>query len=53
MTRSAFALAAESSWVTPAEGIRRQVLSHGDDIMIVRVDFDNGAVGAVHHHVHR
>jgi quercetin dioxygenase-like cupin family protein len=50
---SAFVLGAESSWATPADGIRRQVLSHGEDIMIVRVDFDEGAIGTVHHHVHR
>jgi quercetin dioxygenase-like cupin family protein len=51
--RSAFALSVETSWETPATGVRRQVLSHGDDLMIVRVDFDEGAVGPVHHHVHR
>ena len=51
--RSAFALGVEALWETPAEGLRRQLLSHGDDLMIVRVDFDAGAVGAVHQHVHR
>ena len=50
---SAFALGAETSWDKPADGVRRQVLGHGDDLMIVRVDFDVGAVGAVHHHAHR
>ena len=50
---SAFRFAATGEWATPAEGLRRQILSYGDDIMIVRVDFDEGAIGAVHHHEHR
>jgi len=50
---TAFSFSAAADWATPATGLRRQVLSHGDDIMIVRVDFDEGAIGAVHHHEHR
>lgn len=50
---SAFRFAASAEWATPAVGLRRQILSYGDDIMIVRVDFDEGAIGAVHHHEHR
>jgi quercetin dioxygenase-like cupin family protein len=40
-------------WETVGDGVRRQVLGHGPDLMLVRVDFDAGAVGAVHHHPHR
>ena len=36
-----------------APGIERQILSHGPDLMLVRVKFDAGAVGAVHNHPHR
>lgn len=46
-------LSAECAWETVGVGVRRQVLSHLDDLMIVRVDFDAGAVGAAHGHVHR
>ena len=31
----------------------RQILGHGPDLMMVRVDFEAGAGGAVHHHPHR
>jgi quercetin dioxygenase-like cupin family protein len=33
--------------------VRRQVLAQGMELMIVRVDFDAGAVGAMHHHSQR
>src|SRR4051812_30736992 len=34
-------------------GMRRQILGHGPDLMLVRVEFEVGAVGALHHHPHR
>ncbi len=34
-------------------GIERQILSYGPDLMLVRVRFESGAVGAVHNHPHR
>lgn len=43
----------ESSWTKIGEGIERQILSFGPDLMLVRVKFVKGAVGAVHHHPHR
>lgn len=33
-------------------GIARQILGYGPDLMIVRVWFDEGAVGEVHSHYH-
>ena len=36
-----------------ADGIRRQVLGHGTELMVVRVEFRAGAIGALHHHPHR
>ncbi|MEP7000934.1 MAG: cupin domain-containing protein [bacterium] len=53
MPTSAFVRSAEIGWERTAEGIRRQVLGHGSDLMIVRVEFESGAVGAMHHHPHR
>ena len=41
------------AWDVMGPGVRRQVLGHLDDIMMVRVDFEKGAVGAMHHHPHR
>jgi quercetin dioxygenase-like cupin family protein len=41
-------------WQTTSDaGLRRQILGHGPDLMMVRVEFDAGAVAAMHHHPHR
>ena len=38
---------------TPTEpGVKRQVLVHTPEMMMVRVVFEKGAVGALHHHPH-
>ena len=40
--------------VEPAEpGVTRQVLGYDPHLMMVRVTFEKGAVGYVHHHPHR
>ena len=39
-------------WVQVAEGMRRQVLAHDPQMMLVRVAFEKGGIGALHHHVH-
>jgi len=49
----AFVKSADTAWQHTAEGVRRQILGYGPDLMMVRVEFDAGAVGAVHHHPHR
>jgi quercetin dioxygenase-like cupin family protein len=49
----AFVYSAEIGWEKAGEGIRRQVLGHGTDLMIVRVEFDGGAAGTMHQHPHR
>src|SRR5260221_12358990 len=43
----------ESDWHKIGEGIEGQILSFGPDLMLVRVKFVKGAVGAIHHHPHR
>lgn len=53
MQTQPFLHAGQSPWQDVGEGVRRQILVHGDDLMMVRVDFAAGAVGAVHHHPHR
>jgi quercetin dioxygenase-like cupin family protein len=47
-----FATTADAPWVDTAPGVRRQVLSHDPDMMTVRVQFEKGAVGAMHQHPH-
>lgn len=50
---TAFISAADTPWEKTGPGVQRQVLGHGSDLMLVRVDFEEGAVGALHHHPHR
>ena len=38
--------------VSPDEGVTRRVLAENPDLMVVAFDFEEGAVGALHHHVH-
>lgn len=47
-----FVIASPDTIQTVAEGIRRQMLAHGPDLMLCRVEFDDGAVGSVHRHPH-
>jgi len=49
----AFVGGGEASWEITGEGVRRKVLGHGPDLMMVLVEFRAGAVGAVHNHPHR
>jgi quercetin dioxygenase-like cupin family protein len=53
LAESAFVGTADVAWTTVGAGVRRQVLGHGPDLMLVRVEFERDAVGAVHHHPHR
>lgn len=48
-----FVHSSDTAWETVGEGLRRQVLGYGPDLMLVCVEFQKGAVGAQHHHPHR
>lgn len=49
-----FVLGADIPWErTNDAGLRRQILGHGPDLMMVRIEFEPGAVAALHHHPHR
>jgi quercetin dioxygenase-like cupin family protein len=48
-----FVRSADVSWDVMDTGVRRQVLAHGPDLMLVRVEFERGAIGKLHHHLHR
>lgn len=39
-------------WEHPAEGITRQIMGYDDNIMLVKILFKPGAVGALHEHFH-
>ena len=40
------------AWQTAEAGVRRKVMAYGDQVMLVRVEFENGAVGSLHSHPH-
>ena len=48
-----FTSAKTAAWETVGEGVRRQILGHGADLMMVTVEFDAGAIGPMHRHPHR
>ncbi|RYE17628.1 MAG: cupin domain-containing protein, partial [Sphingobacteriaceae bacterium] len=33
-------------------GVKRQILAHNEDLMLVKVAFEVGAIGTVHQHIH-
>ena len=39
-------------WKTVDKGVRRKIMSYDDQIMLVKVAFEKGAVGSLHHHRH-
>jgi quercetin dioxygenase-like cupin family protein len=50
----AFIRASTVPWEpTNDAGLTRQILGHSPELMMVRVEFEPGAVGALHHHPHR
>lgn len=51
-TQPAFVTDADAAWETTGPGVRRKVLAHGPDLMLTRVAFETGGVGARHQHPH-
>ena len=52
-TRSdAFQFEKELDWEKPAPGIRRQIMGYDGQLMMVKVKFDQGAIGSMHEHYH-
>jgi len=39
-------------WENPDPGIRRKVMAYNEQLMMVKVEFQQGAVGALHAHHH-
>ena len=54
MTHStpAFQPAASLAWEITGPGVRRTLLAYNDDLLLVKVEFEAGAIGALHQHVH-
>jgi quercetin dioxygenase-like cupin family protein len=39
-------------WLELGDGIRRKVMAQNESMMIVKVGFDQLAIGTLHHHPH-
>ncbi|MGV3530588.1 MAG: cupin domain-containing protein [Flavisolibacter sp.] len=50
--KSFFQMAGKVSWDVASPGIQRQVYGFDENIMMVRVKFEKGAIGDEHRHVH-
>lgn len=51
-TSASFAQMADGLWEPTDPGVKRQILAHGPDLMLVRVVFEPGAIGPEHRHPH-
>jgi quercetin dioxygenase-like cupin family protein len=47
-----FQIAAETAWQDLGDGIQRQIFGYDDKVMMVKVKFEQGAVGVLHQHHH-
>ena len=47
-----FARPGEGAWVATADGNRRRVVLHTDELMMVEFAFEKGGVGMLHSHPH-
>ena len=43
---------ADADWTPTEPGVRRRILTWNDQLMLVEVAFEQGAVGALHRHPH-
>jgi quercetin dioxygenase-like cupin family protein len=39
-------------WETVDAGVRRKIMAYDERVMMVKVDFETGAIGKLHHHYH-
>ena len=40
-------------WKIVDKGVHRKILGHDDQVMMVHIRFEKGAIGSLHHHIHR
>src|ERR1043165_6000798 len=50
---NAFTSAGAIEWEQLGGGVERKILGYDDQVMMVVVRFEKGAIGSLHHHVHR
>ena len=42
----------ETPWENAGEGVRRQIMAYNENLMMVKVEFEKGAIGTPHRHIH-
>ena len=42
----------EVQWETSGPGMKRKIMAYDDKLMVVKVNFEKGAVGSLHQHYH-
>ncbi len=47
-----FGIDKELTWADLGEGVKRKVMSHAEGLMLVKVSFEKGSIGAFHNHHH-
>jgi len=47
-----FVRPSDDDWTVMGPGVKRRILTYNDQLMIVEVDFENGAIGRTHQHPH-
>ncbi|MDR3189532.1 MAG: cupin domain-containing protein [Prevotellaceae bacterium] len=47
-----FILEGQAAWEQTGEGVRRQIMGYSEQLMLVKVEFQQGSVGAMHEHPH-
>ena len=52
MSKTHFIKDSDIEWEIIDESCKRKVMAHNDDLMIVKVHFKKGGVGAIHRHIH-
>ena len=52
MESNNFQYESEMKWENAGAGVVRQIMAYNDDLMMVKVKFETGAVGTTHTHPH-
>ncbi|MBE7172572.1 MAG: cupin domain-containing protein [Williamsia sp.] len=47
-----FIIDSEIEWEQVGEGVKRKIVAYNDQLMLTKVAFEKGGVGALHHHYH-
>jgi quercetin dioxygenase-like cupin family protein len=53
INEKSFVMSDDIDWETTDNGVQRKVLSYDDELMLVHVRFERGAIGRPHSHFHR